>query len=107
MPNQQSIGAVHFRGLGYTSQTSGGAVTTAVWNEIYVPLPVRMRATPTVTVYSTSTGASGYYRNNDSAADSASLTIQDASQSAFNFETNSAINSNFFCGFQWTASADL
>jgi len=100
-------GQVTFRGLGYSASSSGGSPTTAIWNEITIPYEVKKRIPATVTIYSSYTGTAGKFRNYDGSTDLAGYSIDGNGQQAFTFGAGQFINPNYYCGFHWTASAEL
>jgi len=102
-----SNGQVTFRGFGYTGTTFNGTTTnSAVWNEFSVPFQVKKRAVPSINLYSPVTGASGKFRNYDASTD-LTYNIDTIGQQNFTFGSGQVIAPNYYCGFQWTASAEL
>ena len=97
------------------SATSGGLESRMSANrtdrfaiDYSASLPVVMRAAPTVTVYSTATGASGNIRDNGAGADRATTAIN-IGEGRYQILLNSGVSTTANAGhsWQWTASAEF
>ena len=76
--------------------------TTSSYTNRFITLPVTMRSAPTITAYSTATGASGKMRNSDAATD---ISVNIASTCIFSAGVSVPTANQL--NVQWTASSEL
>jgi hypothetical protein len=110
--NQRYFNTSYGNGVKPGTATNVGSLSSVALNSTnfyssYIQFPVQMRASPTMTYYSSNTGNSGKWYDGTSSADVANMTVGTNGATGINTGNTGSMTANHLMEGHYTASAEL